>query len=549
MKRRILLSVFMILLLVGCHHSDSTDSIAVQDSSEQSSPTHEEAVPASQLGLVTDAVYEVSADNSKAFVVLSDISRNELNGTCYMVKSHECVADPVPLHIRIYRKSCEVEAGNRSYEVQVRKRQLNSLFDGHRHNVKFDQSRQTTFSVKRYSPPEFRDTVDLKYNHEVYDVKVVRDLTYARANGYWSSKTGNENESYGKIAVSGIKESLRQKEIPLMLDLYVPLDGGNLQHPLVLFIHGGAFYVGDKSDEAIALWCRHFARMGYVAASMNYRMGFKPSHNEIHREIYMATQDAHAAMRYLLSADSSHLINPSQLFVAGTSAGAITALNMAYMTNSDRPKYSYRPRRRFKDLGNLETSGNDYKKVFQFRAVANMWGAVENVNIMQGSNTHIISFHGDEDNIVPYEQGYPFNELGDWLGKRLFGVMYGSAALTRQAELQGLRHRLITLPGADHAPHLDEERKIIPGIHRMIQDSISDFFYHTLVESEPRLVRDESNPGIYQISGDSLQQVMWQAEHGVIVRNSDKEAEIIWLGKVGKVHACGLHECGKWFSL
>lgn len=537
------------LLLGGCRHNPSDEDRTDPGTKAHASQEEDLQESSSQFGLEEDVLYIVSADSDSAFVRIDAISRNTLSGTCFVLDRLSNVAVPSPLEVHFFRKHCDLRIGRKEYGLQLRKRHIQTILNGRRHNIRFDQNRQISFKVERYEPPLFRDTSDSRYCRESYHVKVEKDIPYATARGYWTSLTGNEDQSYGRIAMSGLKGSIRQKDLTLTLDRYSPQELGSEPHPLVLFIHGGAFYVGDKSDPAIAQWCSHFARLGYEAASINYRMGFKPSNNEIHRTIYMAAQDAHAAMRFLLCTDTAHAIDPDQLFIAGTSAGAITALNLAYMTNRDRSESTYRPRRRFRDLGNLESSGNEYHKYFQFRAVANLWGAVEDVDIMKGSHTHIISVHGDADQVVPYDQGYPFNDMGEWLGKKLFGTMYGSAAITRQAERQGLRCRLVTLPGAGHAPHLDEERRIIPKIHQMIQDSVQDFFYHTMVPSVPYLAHPEPRSRRYTIEGDALSEVTWQAEGGVILGCDDLHADIVWLGHPGTPHASGRHDCGKWFRL
>ncbi len=43
--------------------------------------------------------------------------------------------------------------------------------------------------------------------------------------------------------------------------------------PLVVFIHGGGFKDGDKVSNFGTLVCGGLARRGYVAASINYRLG------------------------------------------------------------------------------------------------------------------------------------------------------------------------------------------------------------------------------------------------------------------------------------
>src|SRR5688572_24487869 len=59
------------------------------------------------------------------------------------------------------------------------------------------------------------------------------------------------------------------------LDVYVPPDGQN--HPIVLWIHGGSWQRGDKSELAVGNPSQHelkpkaFVERGCVFVAMNYR--------------------------------------------------------------------------------------------------------------------------------------------------------------------------------------------------------------------------------------------------------------------------------------
>ena len=146
--------------------------------------------------------------------------------------------------------------------------------------------------------------------------------------------------------------------------------------------------------------------MGYVTVSIDYRIGFFPAMVSIERAGYRAVQDAHAAMRYLVSHQEEYSIDTSMIFVGGASAGAITALNLAFMTNETRPKFThgdlFRP-----DLGDIDTCGNDLKADFRIRGVIDMWGAMPDTTLLHRRNIPILAFHGDADNIVPYGHDYP----------------------------------------------------------------------------------------------------------------------------------------------
>src|SRR6266704_1043775 len=54
---------------------------------------------------------------------------------------------------------------------------------------------------------------------------------------------------------------------PLRLDLYVPNTGGPF--PVVIWVHGGGWQTGDKSDPTPAI--REVNR-GYAVVSINYRL-------------------------------------------------------------------------------------------------------------------------------------------------------------------------------------------------------------------------------------------------------------------------------------
>lgn len=60
------------------------------------------------------------------------------------------------------------------------------------------------------------------------------------------------------------------------LDLYLP-DSENGAFPLVVFIHGGGFYSGDKQDGQEQPWIT-LTKYGYAVASLNYRLSTEAKH-------------------------------------------------------------------------------------------------------------------------------------------------------------------------------------------------------------------------------------------------------------------------------
>jgi acetyl esterase/lipase len=99
-----------------------------------------------------------------------------------------------------------------------------------------------------------------------------------------------------------------------VLDVYRPEKPINA--PTLLFIHGGSWQNGDKSEYKFV--GESFARAGYVVAVMSYRLA------PLHRyPDYI--QDAAQALRWLRDHVAEYGGNPDQLYVMGHSAGAFNA--------------------------------------------------------------------------------------------------------------------------------------------------------------------------------------------------------------------------------
>lgn len=284
-----------------------------------------------------------------------------------------------------------------------------------------------------------------------YGYNVERNVEYSRASGFWTSYPVG-NESYKDIFLRKLPRLLLPREdIRLTMDIYTPDEYPWKKRPLLLLFHGGAFFTGNKEDTDIAYLCKYFASRGYVAVSVDYRLGFRPTPNEIQRAAYRAVQDANAAARYLLSRKDLN-IDPDKIFTGGASAGAITALNLALMGDRHRPEITRGGW--VGDEGYINCLPPDYDPIFRIRAVLNMWGAVHELEMLEWMDVPVISFHCINDPIVPYGEGYPFMTLLDFLPEDngLFLKMYGSGEIheymqahDRFSELypyRGVRHTL-----------------------------------------------------------------------------------------------------------
>jgi hypothetical protein len=155
-------------------------------------------------------------------------------------------------------------------------------------------------------------------------------------------------------------------------------------------------------------------------------------------------QDGGAAIRYLREFPEEFGINPDQIFMWGTSAGAITALHLSYLDDDDRPEATYGgggdP-----DLGCPICEGNDYVHDPKPNAIVSCWGAVGDLDWIDSTDTvPAIMFHGTLDPIIPFNSGLPFT-----LDIAL-PIVYGSNLIHDRLDEVGIANELHAESGLLH---------------------------------------------------------------------------------------------------
>jgi acetyl esterase/lipase len=89
--------------------------------------------------------------------------------------------------------------------------------------------------------------------------------------------------------------------------------------PVVLHLHGGGFFSGNKNREARPL-IGHLVSRGLVCASANYRL-------QPHVSQADQVADAQAAIEWVQSHSGEYGGDPSRLFLVGSSAGAYLSID------------------------------------------------------------------------------------------------------------------------------------------------------------------------------------------------------------------------------
>jgi acetyl esterase/lipase len=168
--------------------------------------------------------------------------------------------------------------------------------------------------------------------------------------------------------------------VTLRLDLYEPTGDTVAARPLIVWVHGGSFSSGDKSSPELVDEANTFSRKGYVNASINYRLtpggcsAGAPTASCV-RAIQEALEDAQTAVRFFRTNASTYEVDVTRIAIGGTSAGAITALNVGF-SSSENPTAEV--------AGAVSLSG------------AHLLGVID------AADAPSLLFHGTADNVVPY---------------------------------------------------------------------------------------------------------------------------------------------------
>ncbi len=375
------------------------------------------------------------------------------------------------------------------------------------------------FRFQSHETPAFQDFGNKRYQDSLFAVEKISDICYGNSPGFWL-EIDDSVKTMGKLL--RVVDVRRTVPLDLLLDIYRPQNDTLEKHPLVMLIYGGAYYFGSKDDVKITTWCRHLASLGYVVASIDHRLGFFPGKSGIGRAAYRAVQDAHAAMRFLVSHPEDYGIDTSMIFVGGSSSGAVTALSLAYMTNESRPKYArkglFRP-----DLGGIDTCGNALRTHFRIRGVAEMWGAISDTALIHGHDVSILAFHGDADDIMPYGYDRPFS-VAKPFNRLASDPMYGASCIVDRATKLGYQARLVTFAGYKHMPHVDPKTKVINDNFYVVQDTMSEFFHDIIV---PQKLEIDGEDGYYYVRPYPLK-ASWMVEGGVILSTENNTVEVAW---------------------
>jgi len=138
----------------------------------------------------------------------------------------------------------------------------------------------------------------------------------------------------------------------LQMDIYTPFGDTETNRPVVIMLHTGSFLpavlngqaTGSKNDNAIVAQCTEFAKKGYVAAAISYRVGWNPTSTnaDVRRRTliqaaYRGLQDTRTAIRFLRkSVEEGNPYGIScQMVVGGLGTGGYISLAAGTLNDYD----------------------------------------------------------------------------------------------------------------------------------------------------------------------------------------------------------------------
>jgi len=248
------------------------------------------------------------------------------------------------------------------------------------------------------TPESSSPTVKL---NATYEVNIREDIIYAE---------GLSHDSWNSANTS---------VVPLLMDSYVP-DNDLQNRPLLMLIHGGAFYGGSKQQEALVNMANYYASRGFAVFSIDYRLNdhegtipqewidassdIPPANHDQLFAMYPAHRDAKAALRWIIANAENYHINKDYITLGGGSAGAITSIGLGVSELGD-----YKDEISLSEDNTLSTT--NLSQTYEVQTILDFWGSNVSIEILESiygyqrfdsNDPALFIAHGTEDPTVPF---------------------------------------------------------------------------------------------------------------------------------------------------
>ena len=277
---------------------------------------------------------------------------------------------------------------------------------------------------------------------------LITAFAFAQCNGRY------QTEIFSSVTVSTVNYSDVYTDNAHEMDIYTPDGDTEINRPVILYVHSGSFYGGDKNMVDCVDFCTAFAKKGYVVASVNYRLvsllnivSFLSNTDEQYEEVLKATFDLKAAVRYFrkdFANGDTYGVDPNTIFVGGYSAGGIAALHLAYLDNvSDLPTSPDDIQAVANNLGGIEGDAGNNGFSSAVSGVISFAGGINDLNWIDANDEPIVSCQGDQDVTVNYN-------CGPGLNNPSVLTLCGAGEIHPIADNLGIINDALVFAGTDH---------------------------------------------------------------------------------------------------
>lgn len=159
-----------------------------------------------------------------------------------------------------------------------------------------------------------------------------------------------------------------------------------------MFIHGGGFKSGSKRSRGrLNSVCVKLLDHGIAVVSINYylvRKYSKTKTRDRYKEVRIAAEDAELAMKWIVDHAAQYGFDLERFAVCGSSAGARTCFELAYVRTPKAPK---------------------------IRAVIDLWGMMADPGMIRAGTPPSLIIHGDKDKVNDISHAYAIKRRLDQL--------------------------------------------------------------------------------------------------------------------------------------
>jgi predicted esterase len=244
------------------------------------------------------------------------------------------------------------------------------------------------------------------------------------------------NQAEAQISPDGTYLFEERDTCSLFLDVYNPARGSQtsidgVKKPTIIFMFGGGFIQGTRDNDTYKEWFKLMTKNGYRIISIDYRLGLKGTDkvgvaqvNILDKAIHMAVEDLFKATSYIVDNADALGVDPTNIVISGSSAGAISVLQAEYELSNGTPYTHILP------------AGFRYAGVMSFAgAILSRKGKLK----FATDPAPMLLLHGTKDNIVTYKQ-IRFFKLG----------FFGSSAIAKRLSKFKHNYRIYRYLGHSH---------------------------------------------------------------------------------------------------